>query len=176
MPVTTRSQKKAAAVKAAELRLATPLTVDEYVGHLRSGLSFYSWYGAYPLASVLEKTLGRKIVKNKSLNVTLRELSTERRWVATTPLIMAVQQKGDASALIREMVKVHGCDPNFKNSHGMSPLYYAICMGNKDHVKTLVECGAVVARERHYSPVGGPNLDGGWEDAPVDVWYAQLTA
>jgi len=176
MPVTTRSQKKAAAVAAAELKKATPLSFDEFIFHLMSGLSFYSWYGPSSLDVVLGNTMGRKIVRKKTLNVQLTELSTDRRWIATTPLILAVQQKGDASELIREMVKVHGCDPNFKSRHGRSPLYHAICVGNKEHVKTLIECGAVVARERHYSPVGGPNLDGGWEDVPVDVWYAQLTA
>lgn len=170
---TTRSQKLAAAAVAA----AAPRpdrTVDDFVFHLRSGIKSFCWYGVTPLSEVLKNTLGHKIVRRKTLNIQRSELNTDRRWEAVTPLILAVQQPGDASELIREMVNVHGCDPNFKNAHGKSPMYYAILTGNRAHAKTLVECGAVVGPERHYSPVGGPDFDGGWENVPMVAWYAKF--
>jgi hypothetical protein len=172
---TTRSQKKAAAVAAAELKLATPLTVDEYVYHLKSGLSFFSWYGANTVASVLENTLGRKIVGNKSLNVSRKELTTSRNWRWTTPLIMATQLPEDASELIKEMVEVHGCDPNMRDAWGMSPLYFALCAGKKKHAKVLLDAGAVL-ETRHYSPVGGPSFMGAWENVDLEKMFADVLA
>lgn len=172
---TTRSQKKAAAVAAAELKLATPLTVDEYVYHLKQGLSFYSWYGADSLESVLSNLVGRKIAGNKSLNVSLKLLTTSRNWRRTTPLILATQLPEDASALIREMVEVHGCDPNFTDAWGMSPLYFALCAGNKKHAKVLLDAGAVL-ETRHYSPVGGPSFLGAWENVDLEKMFADVLA
>lgn len=175
MPVATRSQKKTAAVKAAELKKATPLTVDEFIYELKHGLSFYSWYGANEVTSVLENTLGRKIVRNKSLNVSCKELTTSREWCWTTPLIMATQLPEDASALIKEMIEVHGCDPNLKNAHGISPLYFALISGKKKHAKVLLDAGAVL-ETRHYSVVGGPNFEGGWENVDLKTMYADVLA
>jgi ankyrin repeat protein len=172
---TTRSQKKAAAVAAAELKLATPLTVDEYVYHLKSGLSFFSWYGADSLSTVLGNLVGRKIVGKKSLNVSRKELTTSRNWRWTTPLIMATQLPDDASVLIREMIEVHGCDPNFKDAYGMSPLYFALAGGNKKHAKVLLDAGAELEM-CHYNPVGGPNFDGRWENVDLKTQFADVLA
>lgn len=173
MPVTTRAQKKAAAAAEAAKPKAD-LTLDEYVSNLKSGLSWFCWYGAVPLSVVLKNLLGHKCMD--SLNVHLRLLSTSREWRRTTPLIMAVQQNGDASELIREMIQVHGCDPNMANAEGKSPMFFAIIRKNKEHAKALLECGAVIRDERHYSPVGGPTFMGGWENVPITRLYADFIA
>lgn len=175
MPVTTRSQKKAAAVAAAAIKAATPLTVDEFTYELKCGLGFFSWYGADPLAVVLDNTLGRKIVKNKSFNVALKMLTTSREWCWTTPLIMATQLPEDASALIKEMIEVHGCDPNFKNRYQMSPLYFALVSGKKKHAKVLLDAGAQL-ETCHYNPVGGPNFCGAWENVDLETRFADVLA
>lgn len=172
---TTRSQKKAAAVATAELKAATPLTVDEYVNHLKSGLSFYSWYGANPLDSVLGDLVGRKMVSRSNLNQSLKLLTTSRNWRWTTPLIMATQLPEDASVLIKEMIKVHGCDPNMRDAWGMSPLYFALCAGKKKHAKVLLDAGAVL-ETRHYSPVGGPSFLGAWENVDPETMFAAVLA
>lgn len=175
MPVSTRSQKKAAAVAALELKKATPLTVDEFVYELKNGLSFYSWYGANEVASVLENTLGRKLVRNKSLNVSLKELTTSRNYRWTTALIMATQLPEDASALIKEMIEIHGCDPNLKDAYGMSPLYFALISDKKKHAKVLLDAGAELEM-CHYNPVGGPNFDGRWENVDLKTRFADVLA
>jgi hypothetical protein len=174
MPVMTRAQKKtAAAVEAARPRPA--LTLNEYVWELKNGLSWFSWYGAKPLAEVLTNLRGRRIARNVSLNVHCKELTTQREFTWTTPLIMAVQQNGDASDLIREMIRVHGCDPNFKNRYQMSPLYFALVCGKKKHAKVLLDAGAQL-ETCHYNPVGGPEFYGAWENVDLETRFADVLA
>lgn len=175
MPVSTRSQKKAAAEKAAAVKAATPLTFDEFISHLQSGLSWYCWYGPVSLSVVLSDLVGRKVARKPNFNVSLKKLTTSRNWRWTTPLIMAVQLDEDASELIREMIEVHGCNPNFKDAWGMSPLYFALIAGKKKHAKVLLDAGAVL-ETRHYSPVGGPDFEGGWENVDLETMFADALA
>lgn len=155
----------------------TPLSADAFVNHLKSGLSFFSWYGADALDSVLKNTLGRKIVGNKNLNMSIKELTTSRNYRWTTPLIMATQLDEDASTLIHEMIELHGCDPNFKDAYGMSPLYFALIADKKKHAKALLNAGASFETEKHhYSPVGGPNFNGGWKHVDLDTMFGDVLA
>ncbi len=175
MPVSTRSQKKAAAEKAAAVKAATPLTFDEFISHLQSGLSWYCWYGPVSLSVVLSDLVGRKVARKPNFNVSLKKLTTSREWQWTTPLIMAVQLDEDASALIKEMIEIHGCDPNFKNTYQMSPLYFALIAGKKKHAKVLLDAGAELEM-CHYNPVGGPNFDGRWENVDLKTMFADVLA
>jgi hypothetical protein len=172
---TTRAQKKIEAVSAAAIKAATPLTVDEFIFHLKQGIGFFSWYGPEPLDVVLGNTLGRKVSGKKNFNVGLKELTTSREWCWTTPLIIATQLPEDASALIKEMIEVHGCDPNFKNRYQMSPLYFALACGKKKHAKVLLDAGAEL-ETCHYNPVGGRDFYGAWENVDLEAEFAVVLA